>query len=222
LEEKILLCMKTTPISLHVPLSATVLQQPVKPLMQKKAQATKPRLKNFFEMAKEIETERKQKTPSKKLKESPLPCLIETALLEKSLIQKLSVSTTPCLTYEALGSTALVEALLEKISYQTEKGVEKTSIFFGDSCNNPSLRGSEVHITCYDTDPMKFHLDFFSSAQGVLVLSSEMGNLKDQLQKKFPEHFFCLSNPCLNTFSKKKSSSCFSRKIEGITKKSSF
>lgn len=219
--EKILPYMKINPLSISEHPLMHSLQPPAKPLMQKKSLAGKPRLKNFFEMAKETELERKHKRSTKKSQDDSAPCLIETALLEKTLIHHDSLSSKT-LCYEPLESTALVEAVLEKISYQMEKGIEKTSIFFGESCKNPFLKGSEIHITCYDTDPMRFHLDFFSSAQGIVVLTAEMGNLKEQLQKKFPNQFFCLANPCLNTYSKKKGPSNFSEKVNKNTKKSLF
>ena len=172
-------------------------------------------------MAKEVETERKSKRSLKKPLEAKEPSSIETALLEKTLIHQDSISTKEKVRYEPLGSVALVEAVLEKISYQIEKGVEKTSIFLGETATNPALKGSEISITCYDTDPMRFHLDFFSSAQGVLVLSAEMGHLKELLQKKFPKQFFSLASPCLNTYKNNKNP-IFGRKSDKITKNSSF
>lgn len=213
--------MKTSTISFHQPLFCVPCKEPIKPFIQKKAKMPLPRLKNFFEMAKEVETERKSKKILKKPLETQKPSSIETALLEKLLILKDSISLKPELRYEPLGSIALVEAVLEKISYQIEKGVEKTSIVFGETSTNPALKGSEISITCYDTDPMRFHLDFFSSAQGVLVLSAQMGHLKEWLEKKFPKQFFSLAPPCLNTYKNNKNP-IFAKKSDKITKNSSF
>ncbi len=214
--------MKTSSISPNQQFSYAALQEPVKPFVQKKAQTTRPQLKNFFEMVTDLEKERKQKRSTKKaleLQTTPVPA---TAFLEKALMQNELICVQSALNYQPVGSAALVEAVLEKVSYQIEKGVEKTSIFFGTSCNNPSLKGSEITITCYDTAPMSFHLDFFSSAQGVLFLSSEMGHLKEQLQKKFPEHFFCFANPCLNSYIKQKNTQYFSQKVNKTSKNSFF
>ncbi len=214
--------MKTSSISPNQQFSYVALQEPLKPVGQKKAQTTRPQLKNFLEMVTDIEKERKQKRSTKKSLELQTALGPATAFLEKALMQNELIYGKSPLYYQSVESAALVEAVLEKVSYQIEKGVEKTSIFFGESSNNPSLKGSEITITCYDTAPMRFHLDFFSSAQGVLVLSSEMGHLKEQLQKKFPEHFFCFANPCLNSYVKHKNTQYFSQKVNKTSKNSFF
>lgn len=213
--------MKTTSVTLSELCSSHISPEQPKAFSLKKPARSQPKHKNLFSLAREIELERRGKHTKEKIALSSQSKALEHAFLEKALITQETLLSSMRVTSQAPATSAIIEAILEKVSYQIENGVEKTSIFFGKSEKNPSLQGTEIHIMRYDTDPLRFHIELASSPQGVLVLSSEMGNLRDHLRKQFPDQFFSIAKPCLNTYSRKHNLA-FLEKVNKNTKKSLF
>ncbi len=158
----------------------------------------------------------------KEEKKTKAPHPICTHIYEKNLIsfaQNVSDGSTQNLS-SLHKLEQLTSILVDKLSYQVEKGISKTSIFLAGTESLPELAGSEIQITCYDTDPHRFHIDFLTSPSGALFLSKHLSCLQSELISKFPDHFFSVAKPMLNTYSAKEKKH-EGKKIQSAMKKNS-
>lgn len=162
---------------------------------------SKPSLEPKHTPKKTFSLQKKEKEPQSNKKKEP--STLEEAFLEKALIltspfQQKSEDISSSKTIEILSST-----LIEHLSHQEKQGISTTTLLLGDQSPLKVLCGTEIEIKCYDTDPTKFHIDFFSTPQGALFLSTHLTSLHERLQSSFPDTFFSLAKPLLNTYATK-------------------
>ena len=127
------------------------------------------------------------------------PTSLEGAFLEKPLLMMQGAS--PC--EKNAGSQELklfFDVMVDTISHQEKKGISTTTLLLGENPKLTILNGTEITLKCYDTDPSKFHIDFLSTPQGGAFLAQHLPTLQSHLQQAFPQTFFSLAKPLLNTY----------------------
>lgn len=189
-------------------LPATIFQTP---FTYPKAFSLKPQTKpvikqkNFLTLVRDSELARKEKTKESKAsikkqitqdEYTPHFALYEKTLIERAInfeSNALSISHTEPL-------AALVDSLIDKLGYIFEKGISTTSLFIRNNGTNSLLQSTEVTIKCYDTAPYSFHIDFFTTPTGSQFLHQNLISLSSHLHEAFPESFFSIAKPSLNTY----------------------
>lgn len=98
---------------------------------------------------------------------------------------------------------AATEILSTAIVHKEKQGISTTTLTLQDHPHLSILSGTMIELVCYDTAPMSLQINFFSSPQGALFLSSHLSTLHENLQKAFPDTFFSIAKPLLQTTSSK-------------------